>query len=609
MTYEDKEWIDESGKASDTSATIYMDAGCWNFDGATERPSQFRQMRTPHQPTSRATQPEGGILYDFGKETFGYLTLKNLSGKGIIDIYYGESPEEAKDKAYCETLDKLQLEAGQVTDLAIRRTSPLSSSENGRTSSSSSENEYTLENSKAFRYVYITHEPGVQIGEVAMQYEYLPEEYRGNFRCNDEELNRIWEVGAYTMHLTTREFFIDGIKRDRWVWSGDAIQSYLMNYYLFFDSESVKRTIWLLRGKDPVTSHSNTIMDYTFYWFLSVYDYYLYSGDRQFVNQLYPRMQTMMDYVLGRTNRNGMVEGMSGDWVFVDWADGYLDKKGELSFEQVLFCRSLETMALCAGLVGDRTNQQKYEKLATALKAKLETTFWNASKQALVHNSINGVQSDAVTRYANMFSVFFNYLSPEKQQAIKHSVLLNDSILKITTPYMRFYELEALCALGEQETVMQEMKAYWGGMLKEGATSFWEKYNPEESGTQHLSMYGRPYGKSLCHAWGASPIYLIGKYYLGVKPVKEGYKEFSITPVLGGLKWMEGSVPTPNGNIHIYMDRRTVKVRATEGKGYLTIKSRRQPKANIGTVEKIDENTWRLRIDTPEERIVTGLKD
>ena len=587
VTYEDKEWIDESGKASDTSATIYMDAGCWNFDGATQLPSQFRLMRTLHQPTSRATQPEGGILYDFGKETFGYLTLKNLSGKGIIDIYYGESPEEAKDKAYCETLDKLQLEAGQVTDLAIRQTSPLSGIEN----------EYTLENSKAFRYVYITHEPGVQIGEVSMQYEYLPEEYRG-----------IWEVGAYTMHLTTREFFIDGIKRDRWVWSGDAIQSYLMNYYLFFDSESVKRTIWLLRGKDPVTSHSNTIMDYTFYWFLSVYDYYLYSGDRQFVNQLYPRMQTMMDYVLGRTNKNGMVEGMSGDWVFVDWADGYLDKKGELSFEQVLFCRSLETMALCAGLVGDRTNQQKYEKLAATLKAKLETTFWNASKQALVHNSINGVQSDAVTRYANMFSVFFNYLTPEKQQAIKHSVLLNDSILKITTPYMRFYELEALCALGEQETVMQEMKAYWGGMLKEGATSFWEKYNPEESGTQHLSMYGRPYGKSLCHAWGASPIYLLGKYYLGVKPVKEGYKEFSITPVLGGLKWMEGSVPTPNGNIHIHMDRKMIKVRATEGKGYLTIKSCRQPKANIGTVEKIDENTWRLWIDTPEERIVSGLK-
>ncbi|HJD75851.1 MAG TPA: alpha-rhamnosidase [Bacteroides reticulotermitis] len=595
VTYEDKEWIDESGKASDTSATIYMDAGSWNFNEAAQRPSAFQLEREPQQPVAQTAQPEGGVLYDFGKETFGFITLKNLSGKGTIALYYGESPEEAKDKAYCETLDKLQLESGRVTDLAINRTSSL---DNGAS------NEYTLENSKAFRYVYVTHDPGVQIGAVSMQYEYLPETYRGSFRSSDEELNRIWEVGAYTMHLTTREFFIDGIKRDRWVWSGDAIQSYLMNYYLFFDSESVKRTIWLLRGKDPVTSHSNTIMDYTFYWFLSVYDYYMYSGDLHFVNQLYPRMQSMMDYVLGRTNKNGMVEGLSGDWVFVDWADGYLDKKGELSFEQILFCRSLETMALCANLTGDKAGQQKYEKLAGALKAKLEPSFWSDQKQAFVHNRVEGKQSDAVTRYANMFAVFFNYMSADKQQATKHSVLLNDSILKITTPYMRFYELEALCALGEQEAVMKEMKAYWGGMLNEGATSFWEKYNPEEKGTEHLAMYGRPYGKSLCHAWGASPIYLLGKYYLGVTPVKEGYKEFAVTPVLGGLKWMEGTVPTPNGDIHVYMDTKTIKVKATEGKGYLTIQSRRQPKANLGKVEKVSEGVWRLWIDSSQERVV-----
>lgn len=302
-----------------------MDAGCWNFDGATQLPSKFSLVRKPMKAVSSTPRKEG-VLYDFGKETFGYITLKDVKGKGTIHIYYGESPEEALDTEYCETLDKLLAEPGQITDLAIRNTRKLY-------------DEYTLDNSKAFRYVYVTCDPGVTMQDVSMQYEYLPEEYRGSFKCNDEELNRIWEVGAYTMHLTTREFFIDGIKRDRWVWSGDAIQSYLMNYYLFFDNETVKRTIWLLRGKDPVTSHSNTIMDYTFYWFLSIYDYYMYSGDKDFVTQLYPRMQSMMDYVLGRTNANGMVEGMIGDWVFVDWADGYLDKKGELSFEQVLFCK------------------------------------------------------------------------------------------------------------------------------------------------------------------------------------------------------------------------------------------------------------------------------
>lgn len=43
-----------------------------------------------------------------------------------------------------------------------------------------------------------------------------------------------------------------------------------------------------------------------------------------------------------------------------------------------------------------------------------------------------------------------------------------------------------------------------------------------------------------------------------------------------------------------HMDNKTKEVKATEGKGYLTIKSRRQPKANIGTVEKVLEGIWRL---------------
>jgi hypothetical protein len=118
------------------------------------------------------------------------------------------------------------------------------------------------------------------------------------------------------------------------------------------------------------------------------------------------------------------------------------------------------------------------------------------------------------------------------------------------------------------------MKNYWGGMLKEGATSFWEKYNPTEKGTQHLEMYGRPYGKSLCHAWGASPIYLLGKYYLGVRPTKPGYEEYVVEPHLGGLKWIEGDVPTPNGCIHVYMDKKVVKVKSGEGKGTIIVKTK-----------------------------------
>ncbi len=582
VTFEDKEWIDESGKASDTSATTYMDAACWNFMDSTHTPSQFK-LNTEPMSAVAATPQKHGVLVDFGKETFGYICIQQLKGKGTVSVYYGESKEEALSTEHCETLDRFEVNNAEAKD-------------------------YTVQGSKAFRYVYIVSDAGLSFTKISMFYEFLPETYRGSFRCNDEEINRIWEVAAYTMHLTTREFFIDGIKRDRWVWSGDAIQSYLMNYYLFFDSHTVGRTINLLRGKDPVTSHTNTIMDYTFYWFMSVYDYYLYTGDRHFIQQLYPRMNSMMEYVLERTNKEGMVEGQTGDWVFVDWADGYLDKHGELSFEQILFCKSLETMALCADLVKNDSDKEKYNKLATSLKLKLEPAFWNKEKQAFVHNRINGKQSESVTRYANMFGVLFGYLDKAKSETVKKSVLENDSILKISTPYMRFYELESLCALGEQSMVTKEMKAYWGGMLKLGATSFWEKYNPEDQGSKHYAMYGRPFGKSLCHAWGASPIYLLGKYYLGVKPVKPGYSEFSVRPSLGGLKWMEGTVPTPKGNIHIYMNSSFIKVKADQGEGYLIFKSKSNPKASTGKIEQMGKNEYRLLIQGNGQEVAISYR-
>lgn len=589
VTFEDKEWIDESGKASDTSATTYMQAGCWNFDDISTPPSAFQLPTKPKEYVSAEKQTgAGGTLYDFGQETFGKIVLKNTKGNGTVDIFYGESPEEALDMAYCETLDKIDFGQDKVTNLSTNKQDIRNT-------------EYAIDLPKAFRYVYVKPQAGVDVGDVGMLFEYAPVEYRGSFKCSDPELNRIWDIGAYTMDLTTREFFIDGIKRDRWVWSGDAVQSYLMNYYLFFDSPTVKRTTRLLRGKDPVTAHINTIVDYTFYWFIGIYDYYLYTGDKAFVEEIYPSMVSLMDYVLGRLSDDGLVEGKTGDWVFVDWADFPMSKKGALSFEQVLFCRSLEAMGLCAGIAGHPAQAAEYEKMAADLKAKIKPLFWDDTRKGLVHNVENGKKSDQINKFANMFALNFGYFDDADRKAVMENVMLNPEVPAITTPYMRFYELESLCADGLQDKVLTEMKDYWGGMLREGATSFWEKYVPGDKGTQHLAMYGRPYGKSLCHAWGASPIYLLGKYYLGVTPVKPGYEEFAIRPALGGLKWMEGTVPTPQGDIKVYMNTKEIKVQATQGKGYLYVKSKSQPKSDYGTFEKTGPQEYRLWIDTNKE--------
>jgi hypothetical protein len=578
VTYEDKEWIDETGKVSDQSGTSWANVGSWNFNLPSQLPSAFK-LPVVAMPSKSVTKNDRGLLVDFGKETFGFIKLHGVQGNGRVSLYYGESKEEAMSLTHCETLDRVEI-------------------------NNSSKKDSVVVLSKAFRFVNVQPEQNVSIDSVSMLYESANLKERGTFKCSDETINNIYDVAKYTFQLNTREFFIDGIKRDRWIWSGDAYQSYLMNYYLYFDQPTVTRTLFALRGKDPVTSHINTIMDYTFYWFMGIYDYYLYTGDKQFVQQCYPRMQTLMDYVMSRRNNNGLLEGLAGDWIFIDWADG-LSKKGEVSFEQLLFCRSLETMALCADIMNDAKNASIYKNHAADLKLKLFSLYWNHLKQALVHSRIGGQPTGNVTRYANMFAIFFDYLTDEQKEGVKKNVLLNEKVPQITTPYMRFYELEALCAMKEQDYVLKEMKEYWGGMLKLGATSFWEKYDPAESGTAHLAMYGRPFGKSLCHAWGASPIYLLGRYYLGVQPTSAGYATYTVEPVLGGLEWMEGSVRTPKGDIKVRCTKKQIRVTGADGTGTLRFNSKTKPVCAGATISSKGNNVYELTIGKGKEYVVS----
>jgi len=88
-------------------------------------------------------------------------------------------------------------------------------------------------------------------------------------------------------------------------------------------------------------------------------------------------------------------------------------------------------------------------------------------------------------------------------------------------------------------------------MMKLGATSVWEQFDPNKKGTEHLEMYGMKYGCSLCHAWGAGPIYLLGRYVLGVENTDIAYKSFKVEPKAGKYKRFEGIVPVNGGEVYV----------------------------------------------------------
>ncbi len=551
----------------------FVPAASWIFDQREQPPVKYRLATERIKPTTTEIIEPGDWLIDFGRQTFGYVMLNGLQGKGKILVFYGESQEEALSEAYCETFDIAHIEQEQAR-------------------------EFVFSQGRAFRYLRVRTDQGLQLQEISALYEYLPLEYKGAFRSSDPDLNEIWEVSLRTLHLNTREFFLDGIKRDRWVWSGDAYQSFLMNYYSFFDDAVCRRTLIALRGNDPVEIHLNTIMDYTFYWIISLEDYFLYTHDEDFISMMYPKLVSLMEFCLGRTNADGMIEGVPGvDWVFVDWAD--MSKDGELCVEQILLCRSLEVASRLARKFGDEKAAIRYERLAADLINKVLDIFWDDHQGGLVHSRKDGTLNLHMTKYANLFAVLFGYLTPEQNSIVAKEVLTNPSVQPIKTPYMRFHELACLCELGEQDYVRKEILSYWGGMLRLGATSFWEEYDPNVQGAQHYEMYDRPFGKSLCHAWGASPIYLLGKYYLGVCPTAPGYEQYTVKPKLGGLEWLEGTVPTPHGEVEVYADASTIRVKpASFGTGMLRFRSTVPPSASVGVIHSLGNGEYELTLES-----------
>lgn len=500
------------------------------FNSLDKNPEVFPFAYERKEPVT-VRKTDEGTLYDFGTELFAYLNIANADKDKRIELYYGESEEEALDTAY-----------SYITDCVCGKT------------------EYKLRQ-RAFRYVYIIADAdGMQ---VSADYEYLPFTEKGCFSCDNKLFERICAVAKYTFHLNCREGFLDGIKRDRWVWSGDAYQSARINRYLFADKEIEQRTLIGLVGREPVEQHINTIVDYSLLWFITLYEHYMTYGDKEFLRKIYPMAVKLMEFCEGRINADGFIEGVPGDWTFIDWSE--IDKVGAVCAEQMLLIKAYSVMAEFAEIL--KLGESDYVEKSRKLKKLVNEYYWNEEKGAFIDSYSSGRKN--VTRHANIFAVMYDIADEKQKQSILENVLKNESVTKITTPYFEGYELDALAKLGELSAVERMVADYWGGMLDLGATTVWEEYNPDQNGAEHYGMYGDKYGKSLCHAWGAGPIYLFGRYYLGVYATSAGYDTFVVEPKLGGLKQIIGKVPVGDGTVSVELDEKQLKVTSTKAGGTL----------------------------------------
>ncbi len=537
---------DGSWKVSDYATGMLPVGYNKDYTRAGQDPMVFEYTSTLCKPVE-AEETDGGVLFDFGRELTAETIIRYPKLVKELTLCYGESRAEALDVELCYLKQHLMTEGNDVLYGAFE-----------------SELVYRTR-LRAFRYIFIPEGDVAKEIQLEADYKYVDFPRRSEFVCSDERISRIWEVSEETFRLASGIFFIDGIKRDRWIWSGDAYQSYFINQYLFYDADICKRTILALRGNDPIPQHINTILDYSLYWLISIENYYNMTGDLEFVRMIYPKMESMMDYCRNQLDGNGFICGRQEDWVFIDWAD--IDKTGAISEEQFLLARSYQAMIAVRRLLGMDT--EEFEGLFEELKKNIHSFYWDEAQGAFIDSFSSGKRK--VSRHSNIFAVLFEYTTKEETESILENVLLNENITAITTPYFKFYELEILSKLGQYDRVLESIRSYWGGMLDRGASTFWEEYKPGEPEEQQYGMYGDKYGKSLCHAWGASPVYLIGRYFMGLRPTSVAYETFEVEPQLGIFGDFTCELPVNEGTLRIKFEANQLEVYTDKEGGRLRL--------------------------------------
>ena len=196
------------------------------IQGCSEAITDAESLLKPDGKTARTELPAGervALVLDFGREVVGYFRAKTSGGPARLDLAYGESLREC-----------LQSRPWQPIDCRIAGP--------GRW-------EWTDPERRAFRYLKVAISEcsaPLEIDYFGLDLVGYPVVNRGDFRCSDELLNRIWDTGRYTTRLCMQDFYEDGVKRDRRLWIGDLRVEMLSAYYALGDYRLAKRDLMRL---------------------------------------------------------------------------------------------------------------------------------------------------------------------------------------------------------------------------------------------------------------------------------------------------------------------------------------------------------------------------
>ncbi|WP_131333460.1 alpha-L-rhamnosidase C-terminal domain-containing protein [Schaalia vaccimaxillae] len=384
---------------------------------------------------------------------------------------------------------------------------------------------------------------------------------RGAFVCSDPELTRMWTVAATTLGTVMQTLVVDGIKRDRVPWLTDNASAILPNAYAFGDRQIIRDGInALLRSR---RGYANGIADYTLWGIFALSLVLDHFDDVEFLREVEPDLRSVMNGLMECAGEDGLLRTVKDQHsfpesgpggVFLDWGVTLDPQRVSTAF-QALWFAALNAASRVVAACGSVPDPQ-WEQCSHTVSSTLSALAWDPMKQAW-REYVDGVS--APVPLANTLATLASLPHDSDDIGVLTQILATAS----GTPSMRAWSLRAAAHLGARTETLAQMLHLWGSMLGPDTATFWEEFDLD--GKSSTEMYGRPFGKSLCHGWSSGPAELLPSLVLGATPLSPGWREFTVDPLLGELEWASAVIPTATGDICVVATHNRLDVDIPEG--------------------------------------------
>jgi hypothetical protein len=182
---------------------------------------------------------------------------------------------------------------------------------------------------------------------------------------------------------------------------------------------------------------------------------------------------------------------------------------------------------------GNVEQAETMEAEVQSLRRAIHEQFWNET-EGLYTDRPGGPE---MSQLGNAWAVLCGAAGPAQQRRMLKRYP-TDPALSRAAFFGIYFIIRSLRQMDRSDLVPGQLRQ-WDEMLDYGLTTWAEETT---------------YWRSLCHAWSAHPAIDFLTEILGVQPLAPGYRKIRIAPKPTGLRWAEGTVPTPQGAVHVHWE-------------------------------------------------------